>query len=153
MRPVAARVSFMHTLPEDPLTLMSLIAALCSDLNVHDHALTIFQHVALLRDNDPNALVSLAVAQSRSGDESSALSTLRQALHADPDHDMARVTLAIHLHAAGDTEAQRLLRSVLLEAQDPDAWALAKSVEEEILNVARGPAPVKRHRYTRVCVD
>jgi hypothetical protein len=55
----------MQTLPQDPLKLMSLVAALCSDLGLHHQALSTFEHLVLLRDNDPNALVSLAVAQSR----------------------------------------------------------------------------------------
>jgi len=146
-------VRTMARLPEDPLRLMSLIGALCSDLGAHEQALAIFQHLALLRDNDPSALVSLALAQSRSGSQTSAMATLKLALGQQPDHDMARVMLAIHLHEAGDPASKPLLRAVLTDAQDPDALSMAASVKEEILGApVTLPAPT-RHRYTRVHAD
>jgi thioredoxin-like negative regulator of GroEL len=140
----------MQTLPKDPLKLMSVIAAFCSDLGVHQRALAIFEHLVLLRGSDPNALVSLAVAQSRSGNEAAALSTLKRALASGPAHDMARVMLAIHLHKAGDPQGRTLLSAAMLDAQDSDALALATSVKEEILNLTPAPERVARHRYTRV---
>lgn len=130
---------------------MSQVGALCSDLGAHEQALSIFQHLALLRDDDPNALVSLALAQSRSGDETSALSTLKRALAVSPGHDMARVMLAIHSHRSGDLGAPALLRAVMSDGRDADALALAASVRDEVLNTAVPAAErVLRHRYTRV---
>jgi thioredoxin-like negative regulator of GroEL len=143
----------MLTLSQDPLKLMSLIGALCSDLMAHEQALSIFRQLALLRDDDPNALVSWAVAQSRSGDEAGAMSTLKRALAEDPAHDMARVMLAIHLHRAGDLSARVLLGAVLSDGRDGDALALAASVRDEVLNVTVPSERVLRHRYTRVCVN
>jgi Flp pilus assembly protein TadD len=143
----------MQTLPQEPLKLMSVIAALCSDLGLHAQALAIFAHLVQLRDSDPNALVSLAVAQSRSSDEAAALSTLKRALTFEPSHDMARVMLAIHLHKAGDPQGRTLLSAAMLDAQDSDALALAASVKEEILNLTPAPERVARHRYTRVDSD
>lgn len=143
----------MTEFPQDPLKLMSLVGALCSDLGAHEQALTVFQHLVLLRDNDPNALVSLALAQSRSGSEASALATLKLALVQEPTHDMARVMFAIHLHKVGDAAAKVQLGEALADAQDPDAVALAESVKDEILNVPVAPQGNTRHRYTRVQVD
>jgi Flp pilus assembly protein TadD len=129
---------------------MSQIGALCSDLGAHEQALTIFQHLVMLRDNDPNALVSLAVAQSRAGSDASALATLKLALTSDPAHDMARVMLAIHLHRAGDVAGKALLDAAISDAQDVDALTLANSVKDEILNAPSIPERASRHRYTRV---
>jgi thioredoxin-like negative regulator of GroEL len=140
----------MQTLPQDPLKLMSQIAALCSDLGLSAQALAIFEHLVLLRDENPNALVSLAVAHSRAGNETAALVTLKRALVAEPAHDMARVMLAIHLHKAGDPQGRALLSAAMLDAQDSDALALAASVKDEILNTTPAPERVTRHRYTRV---
>jgi cytochrome c-type biogenesis protein CcmH/NrfG len=141
----------MQTLPEDPLKIMAQIGALCSDMHVHAQALTIFQHLALLRDNHPNALVSLAMAQARSGDETAGMATLKLALESDPTHDMARVMLAIHLHKAGDLpNAQHLLQAVLGDGQDADALVLAADVKDEILNVTPSAERVSKHRYTRI---
>lgn len=137
----------------DPLKLMSLVGALCSDLGAHEQAITVFQHLVLLRDNDPNALVSLALAQSRSGSEASALATLKLALANDPTHDMARVMLAVHLHRAGDMAAKALLSAALSDAHDTDALALAESVKDEILSTPSVSERVTRHRYTRVGVN
>jgi Tfp pilus assembly protein PilF len=143
----------MTEFPQDPLKLMSLIGALCSDLGIHEQALTVFQHLVMLRDNDPNALVSLALAQSRSGSEDSALVTLKLALVQDPTHDMARVMLAIHLHKVGDAGAKVQLSAAMADAQDPDALALAESVKDEILSAPVALQGNTRHRYTRVRVD
>jgi Tfp pilus assembly protein PilF len=132
---------------------MSLVGALCSDLGAHEQALAIFQYLVLLRDNDPNALVSLALAQSRAGSEASALATLKLALVHDPKHDMARVMLAVHLHKVGDVAAKALLTAVLSDAQDPDALALADSVKDEILSTPGVSERATRHRYTRVGVN
>jgi thioredoxin-like negative regulator of GroEL len=143
----------MQTLPQDPLKLMSQIAALCSDLGLHAQALSVFEHLVFLRANDPNALVSLAVAHSRSSNEVAAVATLKRALVSDPEHDMARVMLAIHLHKTGDPQARALLSAVMADGQDSDALDLAKSVEDEILNIAQVPERVTRHRYTRVDAD
>jgi Flp pilus assembly protein TadD len=144
----------MNALPQDPLKLMSLAGALCSDLGLHDRALVIFEHLVLLREEDPNVLVSLAVAHSRAGDEPTAQATLRRALEFDPGHDMARVMLAIHLNKAGDLDARAMLRDVLSSGRDADALALASSVQEEVLSsptAAEPPAErLTRHRYTRV---
>ena len=129
---------------------MSQIGALCSDLGAHEQALSIFSHLAALRDNEPNALVSLAVAQSRAGDETSALATLQEALLTEPAHDMARVMLAVHLHKRGDATARTLLQATLADARDADALALAESVKDEIFNVPRVAERPARHRYTRV---
>ena len=129
---------------------MSLIGALCSDLGAHEQALSVFQHLVVLRDNDPNALVSLALAQSRAGSEASALATLKLALAGDPTHDMARVMLAIHLHKVGDVAAKALLSSAMADALDADALALADSVKDEILNTPAVTERATRHRYTRV---
>ena len=129
---------------------MSLIGALCSDLGAHEQALTVFQHLALLRDNDPNALVSLALAQSRAGSEDSAMATLKLAVTQDPAHDMARVMLAVHLHKVGDVSAKSLLSAAMADAQDVDAIELAASVKEEILNAPGVSERPTRHRYTRV---
>ncbi len=150
------RTSFhfsMPTLPQDPLKLMSQIAALCSDVGLHAQAQLIFEHLVQLRDDNPNALVSLAVAQSRSGDEVGAFATLKRALAVEPAHDMARVMLAIHLHKAADPQARDLLQAVLADAQDTDALDLAKSVQDEILKTPAAPQRVARHRYTRVDVE
>jgi len=147
---------YEHTvtsIPQDPLKLMSLVGALCSDLGAHEQALSVFQHLVLLRDNDPNALVSLALAQSRSGSEASALATLKLALVQDPTHDMARVMLAIHLHQAGDAAAKALLSAVMADAQDLDAISLAQSVKDDILSAPQALQATTRHRYTRVQVD
>jgi hypothetical protein len=140
----------MQTLPQDPLKLMSQIAALCSDLGLHAQALAIFEHLVLLRDENPNALVSLAVAHSRADNEIAALVTLKRALVAEPAHDMARVMLAIHLHKAGDSQSCALLSAVMSDAKDPDALALASSVKDEILKNTLPSERVARHRYTRV---
>jgi Tfp pilus assembly protein PilF len=131
---------------------MSLIGALCSDLGAHEQALIVFQHLVVLRDNDPNALVSLALAQSRAGSEASALVSLKLALAGDPTHDMARVMLAIHLHKVGDVAAKALLSAAMSDARDADAIALAESVKDEILNTPAVPERATRHRYTRVGV-
>jgi Tfp pilus assembly protein PilF len=141
------------TFSQDPLKLMSLIGALCSDLGAHEQALMVFQHLVTLRDNDPNALVSLALAQSRAGSEASALASLKLALASDPTHDMARVMLAIHLHKVGDVAAKAMLSAALSDAQDTDAIALADSVKEEILNAPAVTERATRHRYTRVGVN
>lgn len=143
----------MQTLPQDPVKLMSLVGALCSDLGAHDQALSIFQHLVLLRGGEANALVSLALAQSRSGDDAGAVASLRLALADDPAHDMARVMLAVHLHDRGDPGARHLLGSVMADARDADALALARSVEGEILGRCALPEPVRRVRYTRVGAD
>jgi Flp pilus assembly protein TadD len=140
------------TFSQDPLKLMSLIGALCSDLGAHEQALIVFQHLVVLRDNDPNALVSLALAQSRAGSEASALVSLKLALAGDPTHDMARVMLAIHLHKVGDVAAKALLSAAMSDARDADAIALAESVKDEILNTPAVPERATRHRYTRVGV-
>jgi Tfp pilus assembly protein PilF len=144
----------MHNLPEDPLKLMSVIAALCSDLGLHDRALDIFERLAALRDNHANALVPWAIAQSRAGNEAVARQTLRRALAADPEHDMARVMLAIHLHEARDPEAAVLLRTVLArrddEQRDADALALAESVQADILQTTTRAERAIRLQYTRV---
>jgi Flp pilus assembly protein TadD len=133
---------------------MSQLGALCSDLGLHARALVIFEHLVVLRDDDPNALVSLAVAYSRSGDEAAALLTLKRALATQPAHDMARVMLAIHLHKAGDPQSRTLLSDVISDAQDNDALALASSVKDEILNIpSAAPECVVRHRYTRLHTD
>lgn len=132
---------------------MSLVGALCSDLGAHEQALAVFQYLVLLRDNDPNALVSLALAQSRAGSEASALTTLKLALVQDPKHDMARVMLAVHLHKVGDVAAKALLTATLSDAQEADALALAHSVKDEILNTPGVPERATRHRYTRVGVN
>jgi Flp pilus assembly protein TadD len=132
---------------------MSLIGALCSDLGAHEQALTVFQHLVMLRDSDPNALVSLALAQSRAGSEASALATLKLALASDPTHDMARVMLAIHLHRVGDAAAKALLSAVMSDAEDADAMTLANSVKDEILNTPAATERATRHRYTRVGVN
>lgn len=144
-------------LPRDPLKLMAQIGALCSDLAAHDRALVIFEHLALLRGDDPNALVALALAQSRSGDEATALATLERALQADPRHDMARAMLAIHWHRRGDPRCRELLQAVLSEAgpaTDADALALAEAVRDDILMPAppadTAPLAARRHRYTRL---
>lgn len=129
---------------------MSIVGALCSDLGAHEQALGIYKHLVLLRDHEPNALVSLAVAQSRSGDETGALATLKQALQTEPAHDMARVMLAIHLHKQGDASARALLEATLADAKDTDALALAESVKDEVLGPARIAERTVRHRYTRV---
>lgn len=138
------------TFSQEPLKLMSLIGALCSDLGAHEQALSIFQHLVVLRDNDPNALVSLALAQSRAGSEASALATLKLVLASDPKHDMARVMLAIHLHKVGDVAAKALLNAAIADASDADALALADSVKDEILNTPGLTERATRHRYTRV---
>lgn len=152
---VEPRLYCDHTVTEfsqDPLKLMSLVGALCSDLGAHEQALTVFQHLVMLRDNDPNALVSLALAQSRAGSEASALASLKLALANDPTHDMARVMLAIHLHKVGDVAAKALLSAAMSDAQDTDAIALADSVKDEILNTPAVTERATRHRYTRVGV-
>ena len=138
---------------DDPLKAMSQVAALCSDLNIHAQALEIFERLVLLRDGHPNALVSLALAQSRAGDDRSAIATLRRALDADAAHDMARVMLAIHLHRAADPVARTLLRAVLADGSDEDAIALAVSVQDEVLSTALPAERTLRHRYTRVDAD
>jgi Tfp pilus assembly protein PilF len=132
---------------------MSLIGALCSDLGAHEQALLVFQHLVLLRENDPNALVSLALAQSRAGSDDSAIATLKQALTQDPSHDMARVMLAVHFHKVGDVAAKSLLSSAMADAQDADAVALVQSVKDEILNAPAVAERAARHRYTRVGVN
>lgn len=144
-------------LPREPLKLMAQIGALCSDVAAHDKALAIFEHLVLLREGDPNALVALAVAQMRAGDEPAATHSLEQALQRAPRHDMARVMLAIHRHRRGDPRCRPLLQAVLDEAgpdSDADALALAGSVRDEILDrSARDGAPAmapRRHRYTRL---
>jgi cytochrome c-type biogenesis protein CcmH/NrfG len=140
----------VNQLPQDPLKLMSLVGALCSDLGAHDRALSIFQHLVAVRQNEPNALVCLALAHSRAGSQASALATLKLALATDPKHDMARVMLAIHLHHAKDPAAKAMLSAVLSDAQDPDAVALAHSVKDEILTTPGLTERATRHRYTRV---
>lgn len=150
----------MDALPDDPVKLMSQIAALCSDLGLHDRALSMFRQLVVVREGDPNALSGLALAESRAGDPRRAIATLRQALERDPRHDMARVLLATHLHAVNDASASDLLRSVLHDARDPDARALAESVRDDILSgpaVAQAPPPADdatarpgRHRYSRL---
>ena len=132
---------------------MSLIGALCSDLGAHEQALAVFQHLVMLRNDDPNALVSLALAQSRAGSQASALASLKLALASDPTHDMARVMLAVHLHQAGDVAAKTLLSAAMSDAQDADAIALADSVKDEILNAPAVAERATRHRYTRVGVN
>lgn len=152
----------MHTLPREPLKLMSQIAALASDLGLHERALLIFRHLAQARGTDANAWVALAVAESRAGDTAAANATLRLALRHEPDHDMARVMLAIHLHASGDDNGRALLRAALTGLKDPDARQLARAVSDEILNPAPSgstlPAPEGaprplRHLYTRLALD
>lgn len=148
----------MHPeLPREPLKLMAQIGALCSDVAAHDKALAIFEHLVLLREGDPNALVALAVAQMRANDEPAATASLEQALQRAPRHDMARVMLAIHHHRRGDPRCRSLLQAVLDDAgpdSDADALALAGSVRDEILAApASASAPAmaqRRHRYTRL---
>ncbi len=127
---------------------MAQIAALCSDLGAHEQALAVFKHLALLRDQHPNSLVSLALARSRAGQDAAALQTLRDALQQEPRHEMARVLLAIHLHQCGDAAARELLQSFFEQRAsapdaaahaDPDALDLANSVKDEILR----PQPSK----------
>jgi hypothetical protein len=144
----------MNAPSADILRSMSQLGALCSDLGIHDQALAILHPLTLLRDHAPNALVVLALAQSRAGDEAAARATLLRALQADPLHDMARVMLAIHQHRVGDPAAAELLRSVLAHARDADALALAASVQGEILGApplaATAPERTARLRYTRL---
>jgi Tfp pilus assembly protein PilF len=148
----------MQSLPQDPIKLMSLVGAFCSDLGLHERALAIHQQLARLRDDDSNALVTLAVSQSRAGDEAAACATLQRALQRDPAHDMARVMWAIHLHKAGDTANARVpLLAVLADGQDADARALAASVKDDILSPLSATVPSvernRRHRYTRVDLE
>ncbi len=135
----------MPTAPlDEPLQLMAQVAALCSDLGAHEQAISVFQHLALLRDQHPNSLVSLALALSRAGEEAAAQQTLRQALQRDPLHDMARVMLAIHLHQAGDAAARGLLQSFFDQRSpepDADALALANTVKDEVLPQRPQPLP------------
>lgn len=143
----------MQTLPHDPIKIMSQVAALCSDLNMHEQAIDIFERLAELRDQDPNALVSLALAMSRAGNEGAAMGLLKRVLSVQPSHDMARVLVAIHLHKGADPGGKTMLRSVLADATDTDAIALAVSVQDEILNTPPQAERVARHRYTRVDAD
>lgn len=144
-------------LPREPLKLMAQIGAPCSDVAAHDKAVSIFEQLVLLREGDPNALVSLAMAQSRAGDEAAAIQTLELALQRDAVHDMARVMLAIHRHRRGDPRGRVLLQAVLESAgphTDADALAIASSVRDDILNspaeTAAAPMAERRHRYTRL---
>lgn len=125
------------TLPlDEPLKLMALTAALCSDLGAHTQALQIFEALADERQRDPNALVSWAVALSRSGDRDAAMTLLHEALGRDPDLATAKVMLAIELHAAGERERANTLLLAVLEAPvgvDVDALALAREVQDELL--------------------
>ena len=148
----------MHDIPEDPLMLMSVIAALCSDVNLHDRALALFERLAVLRDHRPSALVAWAVAQWRAGHDAAARQTLRRALAIDPEHDMARVMLAMHLHETRDPEATVLLRAVLAPRRgaaerDAEALALAESVKADILQGTASADRATRLRYTRVDLD
>jgi hypothetical protein len=148
----------MHNVPQDPLRLMSVIAALCSSVGLHERALRIFERLATLRDQHPNALVSWAIAQTRAGHDVAARQTLRRALDADPEHDMARVVLAAHLHDMHDPEAAVLLRAVLAprraaEGRDADALALAQSLQAKVLQATPPAERATRLRYTRVDLD
>ena len=151
--PRLSRDHTVTTFSQDPLKLMSLIGALCSDLGAHEQALTVFTHLVMLRDNDPNALVSLALAQSRAGRDAGALASLKLALANDPSHDMARVMLSVQLHKVGDVAAKALLNAAMSDAKDADALALAESVKVEILNTPAAVERATRHRYTWVGVN
>jgi hypothetical protein len=141
----------MDPLLQDPLKLMAQVAALCSDLAMHEQALAIFQHLVVVRDHAAEALVALALAQSRAGAEPSAVATLEQALQRQPGHEMASVLLAIHLHERADPKGRALLQAVLDRGRDADAVALARSVADDVLTPAAAPAArPARHRYTRI---
>lgn len=143
----------MNPLPQDPLTLMSLTGALCSELGLHTQALSILGQLAAVRDRVPDALVTLALALSRSGDAEGAQQALREALTRDAQHEMARVLLAIHLHEAGDPQARGWLQPVLERGQDAEALALARSLCDEPsthgASTTQAAARSSRLRYTR----
>jgi len=148
----------MHDIPDNPHALMSTIAALCSDMGLHDRALGILERLAVVTDRRPNSLVALALGQWRAGQEAAAQQTLRRALVAEPEHDMARVMLAVHLHQTRDPEAPVLLRAVLARKQsaeggDAEALALAERVQAEILQTTAPAERATRLRYTRVDLD
>jgi Tfp pilus assembly protein PilF len=148
----------MHDIPENPRALMSMIAALCSDIGLHERALGILERIAVETDHGAHALVALALGQWRAGDEAGAGQTLRRALAADPEHDMARVMLAVYLHQSRDPQAPVLLRAVLARKHsaaggDPDALDLAERVQADILQTTAPAERATRLKYTRVDLD
>ncbi len=104
----AALKSFQHTLElgyEDDIELMLQIGRALFREGLIDESREYFEIAARQTPDSAEAVSCIGYAQHRSGDDESAIATLRRALKIDEDHTEARIYLGNIFYDRGDYEA------------------------------------------------